>query len=176
MFMKKYMYALPLTVLFSLSLITTASTVGTQADAGTSSIPAQHLTVYIESLDSVDGSLSISADPIDWYQGESATQIFAQLEPEAAAELGGPPDDYYIVNDSDVLTTYSVADDAAVTMQFYDHTGKLEDLDIQWNEKITLSQFVEQFGKTDVVDLGGFPYHITVQNGVITSIVQQFVP
>ncbi|WP_379136212.1 hypothetical protein [Paenibacillus sp. sgz500958] len=175
MFMKKYVFALPFAVLLSLSLITTASTVGTQVDAEAGEA-SQNLTVYIQSLHTDNKGLSITTDEIEWYEGESAAIIFAEREPEAAAELGGPPDDYYIVNDSDLLTTYPVADDATVTMQMFDHTGQMEDLDIQWNESLPLQQFSEEFGKTDIIDLSGFPYHITIKNGVITSIVQQYIP
>jgi hypothetical protein len=61
-------------------------------------------------------------------------------------------------------------------MQIYDHSGNIEDLDIQWNEAITLQQFIDQFNKTDIIDLSQFPYHLTIQDGVITSIVQQYIP
>ncbi|MNP50322.1 hypothetical protein D3C76_1445820 [compost metagenome] len=61
-------------------------------------------------------------------------------------------------------------------MQIFDHTGNMDDLDINWNESITLQQFMDQFNKTDVIDLSQFPYHITIQDGVITSIVQQYIP
>ncbi|MNV77270.1 hypothetical protein D3C71_1706790 [compost metagenome] len=61
-------------------------------------------------------------------------------------------------------------------MQIFDHTGNIEDLDIQWNEAVTLQQFIDQFNKTDIFDLSQFPYHLTIQDGVITSIVQQYIP
>ena len=172
---KKSIYVLPFAVLLFLSLITTASTVGTRVDAESLN-STQQLTVYIESMKSSGAHTTLVADEIDWYQGESANQVFAQREPEAYAEIGGVPDDYYIVNDSETLTTLQVADNAVVTMQIYDHTGKAEDLDIQWNEKITLQQFADQLANKEVVDLTGFPYHITLQNGVVTSIVQQYTP
>ena len=56
------------------------------------------------------------------------------------------------MNDSDTLTTYTVAPDAKVTMQIYDRTGKLEELDINWNESLTLEKFIHEFAKTDVFD------------------------
>ncbi|MNC53198.1 hypothetical protein D3C75_1025870 [compost metagenome] len=80
------------------------------------------------------------------------------------------------MNDSNQLTTYQVADNAAVTMQIFDHTGKIEDLDIKWNEDISLQKFAAEFAKTDVFDLSQSPYHLTIENGVITSIVQQYTP
>ncbi|ASA19924.1 hypothetical protein [Paenibacillus donghaensis] len=172
---KRSAYVLPVVVLLFLSLITTASTVGTKANAQ-SGVSAQQLTVYIQSLTSGDGSTALSADEIEWYQGAEATEVFAQREPEAAAEIGGPPDDYYIVNDSDSLTDYPVAATATVTLQIYDHTGNIEDLDINWNEQVTLEQFVKLFSQNEVFDLSQSPYHITVQDGQITSFVQQYTP
>lgn len=175
MIKKKSVYVIPFAVLLFLSLITTASTIGTRVDAESSG-SKQSLTVYIDNIQSDSGSLSITVDEIDWYQGSSANQIFAEREPEAYAEIGGVPDDYYIVNDSNILTNYKVADNAAVKMQIYDHTGNIEDLDIIWNEEITLQQFIAQFNKTELLDLSQFPYHVTIQDGVITSIVQQYIP
>ncbi|KGE18656.1 hypothetical protein [Paenibacillus wynnii] len=175
MIKKRFVYVLPFAVLLFLSLISTASTGGTRVDAESSG-STQNLTVYLQSLKSGNGTLSIEADEIDWYQGEAANQVFAEREPEAYAEIGGTLNDYYIVNDSDTTTTYTIADHAAVTMQLFDHTGNLGDLDIQWNEKVTLQQFIDEFNKTDIVDLSQFPYHITIQDGEIISIVQQYIP
>ncbi|CAH1205940.1 hypothetical protein PAECIP111892_02814 [Paenibacillus auburnensis] len=176
MFTKKSMYLLPVLVLLFLSLVTTASTAGTRAEAqGGAKI--EHLTVYIHALQpAADGKLTLTADPIEWYEGADADRVFAEREPEAAAEIGGALDDYYIVNDSNQLTTYQVADNAAVTMQIYDHTGKIEDLDINWNESISLQKFAAEFAKTGVFDLSQSPYHLTIENGEITSIVQQYTP
>ncbi|MEK4996194.1 hypothetical protein BSK49_17015 [Paenibacillus odorifer] len=175
MFKKKSAYVLPVVVLLFLSLITSASTIGTRVDAQDSD-KTQHQTVYFHTIESDHGKLSGTTDEINWYQGADADRIFAERDPEAAAEIGGAPDSYYIVNDVDTLTTYPIADNATVTMQIFDHTGNMDDLDINWNESITLQQFMDQFNKTDVIDLSQFPYHITIQDGVITSIVQQYIP
>ena len=175
MLMKKSAFVIPVVVLLFLSLITTASTVGTRVDAQNGD-REQHQTVYIQSIHTDNGTISIVADELNWYQGDEADRIFAEREPEAAAEIGGALDAYYIVNDSDTLTTYPVSDNAAVTMQIYDHTGNLEDLDINWDEKITLEHFITHYKETDVFDLSQSPYHITLKDGIITSIVQQYVP
>lgn len=175
MLMKKSAYVLPIVVLLFLSLITTASTGGTRVEAQDIN-PTQEQTVYIHTIQSDHGKFSITADEINWYQDAEADRVFAERDPEGAAEIGGAPDGYYIVNDVDTLTAYPIAEDAKVTMQIYDHTGNMEDLDIKWDEPITLQQFVDHFNTTDIIDLSQFPYHITVQDGVITSIVQQYVP
>ncbi|WP_379160161.1 hypothetical protein [Paenibacillus sp. sgz5001063] len=175
MFKRKSVVLFPALVLLFLSLVTTASTVGTHAEAHSGS-KSQELTVYIHELKTKDGHTTMTADQIEWYEGTEADRIFAEREPESAAELGGALDGYYIVNDSDSLTSYPVADNAAVTMQIYDHTGNLEDLDIRWNESITLHKFLAEFAKKDVFDLSQSPYHITIQDGKVTSIVQQYTP
>jgi hypothetical protein len=172
---KKFNYALPLLILLFLSLVTTASTAGTRAEAQ-SGEQIRHLSAYIHTMQTADGETVLTADEIEWYEGAEADRIFAERDPEGAAELGGTPDGYYIVNDSDALTTYPVADNASVLMQIFDHTGNIEDLDINWNEAISLEQFKEEFAKTDVFDLSGSPYHLTIEDGQITSIVQQYTP
>lgn len=175
MFKKKSAYVLPFVVLLFLSLITTASTVGTRVDAKVSD-KAERQTVYIHSIHSDNGKLSILADDINWYQGADADRIFADRNPEASVEVGGTPDGYYIVNDINTLNTYPVADNAKVIMQIYDHTGNINDLSIKWNEEITLEKFIDLFNKTNIIDLSQSPYHVTIEDGVITSIVQQYIP
>lgn len=172
---KNSKYTLPVLLLLFLSLVTTASTAGTTAEAQ-SGEGIRHLSVYIHTLQTEDGKTVLTADEIEWYEGADADRIFAELDPEGAAELGGTPDGYYIVNDSDVLSTYPIADKASVLMQIFDHTGNLEDLDINWNENISLGQFEEAFAKTDIFDLSQSPYHLTIQDGQVTSIVQQYTP
>ncbi|UQZ35615.1 hypothetical protein C2I18_20065 [Paenibacillus sp. PK3_47] len=175
MLKKNSKYTLPVLVLLFLSLVTTASTAGTTAKAQ-SGEQIRHLSAYIHTVQAEDGRTVLTADEIEWYEGADADRIFAERDPEGAAELGGTPDGYYIVNDSDLLSTYPVSDSASVLMQIFDHTGNIEDLDIHWNEAISLEQFKEEFAKTDVFDLSQSPYHLTIQDGVITSIVQQYTP
>ncbi|MHA6531358.1 hypothetical protein [Paenibacillus sp. BAC0078] len=175
MLKKKLVYLFPVLVLLFLSLVTSASTTGTRVDAK-SGDKTQNLTVYIHALQSKDGHTILTADEIEWYEGAAADRIFAERDPEGAAEIGGAPDGYYIVNDSDTLTSYPIADNAKVTMQIYDHTGNIGDLDINWNESITLQKFIQEFAKTDIFDLSQSPYHITIQDGQVTSIVQQYIP
>lgn len=176
MFIKKnFKLVLPVLVLLLLSLATTASTVGTRAEAQSGG-QIQHLTVYIDAIHSVDGKVSLSADEIEWFEGKDADRVFAEHDPEGAKELGGAPDGYYIVNNSSLLASYPVSPNAGVSMQIYDHTGNIEDLDINWNESIPLQKFLEEFAKTDIIDLSQSPYHLTLEDGQVTSIVQQYTP
>lgn len=131
-------------------------------------------TVYINQISTDTSGTTLTIEPIEWYQGEEARKAFAAHEPDAG--LDGPPDGYYIVNNHKPLETYTVSPDATVLMQIYDRTGQLEDMDIQANEHITLAKFNKIFAEKDHMDLGDFPYHIKIKDGVVTSIVQQYVP
>lgn len=159
-----------LALVLLLSLGSTVHAVGSKA-AGATTAPAtgQTLTVFISSIDNHNGQITLVADPIEWYEGEEANRIFAQHDPEGAAEIGGALDGYYIVNDSHEMQTLSVSEQATVLMQLYDPYI------INWNQSITLQQFVEAFGGTDSVQ-SGFPYHVTIVDGQVTQIVQQYIP
>lgn len=131
-------------------------------------------TVYINHISTDASGTTLTIEPIEWYQGEAARKAFAAHEPDA--DLDGPLDGYYIVNNHKPLETYTVSPNAPVMMQIYDRTGQLEDMDIQANEQITLAKFNKIFADKDNLDLSNFPYHIKIQDGVITSIVQQYIP
>lgn len=131
-------------------------------------------TAYIQNVEKSDNQFVLTIDHIDWYEGEDATGKF--LEREADSGLDGPPDGYYIIDDDAALTTLPIADDAIVLMQIYNRTGNIEEADIVWDEQISLSKFIELIHTDDGFQLMGFPYHLTVEDGEITRIVQQYVP
>ncbi|MDO7905674.1 hypothetical protein Q5741_04515 [Paenibacillus sp. JX-17] len=135
---------------------------------------AEHQTVFINQLIQDNGELYIDKDPIQWYEGAAADKAFKENEPDN--ELDGAPDGYYIVNTAQDHDKIKVAPDAKVLMQIFDHTGKVEDVDVKWNEVISLAQFEAAYHKTAVLDLSQFPYHLTIENGVVTEIVQQYIP
>lgn len=132
------------------------------------------ITVYIDQIQLNAEGGEITADPILWYEGKEAEQAFAKYEPDAG--IDGPPDGYYIVNEEEELKHYPLAKDAEVLMQIYDHTGNVEDIDISWNEQISLQKFIQLCGQTDLLDIRAFPYHLTIENGQVTRIVQQYIP
>ncbi|WP_339157914.1 hypothetical protein MKX50_23635 [Paenibacillus sp. FSL W8-0186] len=131
--------------------------------------------VYIEQLNTVaNGKHELVADEIQWYEGEAAEQAFLEHEPDAG--IDGPPDGYYIVNEDHELTSYKVAQDVKILMQIYDRTGDVEDMDIRWGELITLEQFQNILQNTEWIDVRDFPFHITVKDGLIVEMVQQYIP
>lgn len=131
-------------------------------------------TGYIENVHKMNDHYLLSIDQVDWYEGEAAVQKF--LEREADSGLDGPPDDYYIINDEETLHDLPIASDAEVLMQIYNRTGNVLEADIVWNEPISVDKFIDLLSTEDDLDIKGFPYHLTVKDGEIIRIVQQFVP
>ncbi|MGV2685633.1 hypothetical protein GNF82_14890, partial [Clostridium perfringens] len=82
----------------------------------------------------------------------------------------------YIVNDTEEQIELPVADDAEVLLQLYDHTGRYEDAQISWNQLVSLDKFTDIYRKDDIVDMKWFPFHITVEDGVVVKMIQQYVP
>ncbi|WP_018750115.1 hypothetical protein [Paenibacillus sanguinis] len=132
------------------------------------------VTVYLHDVQMSQRGGVLLADPIQWYEGEQAGRVFAEREPDAG--IDGPPDGYYIVNDTEEQITYSVAPDAEVRLQIYDRTKQGGDMNIQWNEAVSPHQFSKLFHQRERLDLGWFPYHLTITEGQVVRIVQQYIP
>ncbi len=174
--MRKLMTVLlPLFLVVVMSSLITSSSGAAKPDTTSDVVrESRYFTVYIDQLNLRANGGEIAVDPIEWYTGEEAEAVFAKLEPDAG--IDGPPDGYYIVNESDQLERYPVAPNAEVRMQIYDHTGIVEDADISWDERISLEKLSGLLRNTEVLDVSQFPYHLTIDNGQVTSIVQQYVP
>lgn len=168
--MKKTMFSMMAAAAIVFYFISTANAVG--GDYQPVKKTADTQTDYINGLTHKDGKWYITADKIDWYEGAQADEQFLKHEPDSG--LDGAPDGYYIVNDDSSVQTYEVAPNAEVLMQIYDKGN--DAADTEWNEPISLEKFAQLYPQTDVLDLSYFPYHITVKDGIVTKIVQQFVP
>lgn len=127
---------------------------------------------YISDLYTKDGKTYLVADYIQWFEGSEADRAFREKFPDSG--LDGAPDGYFIVNDSPKLRTFEVSDDAEVLMQIYRHPGESKPMEIHWNEPLALSEFKNIFGSQQL--LHDYPYHLTLKNGKIVSIVQQYIP
>ncbi|SFM03280.1 hypothetical protein SAMN03159341_114112 [Paenibacillus sp. 1_12] len=169
--MKKMWRTILITSLLSLIMsgLTSAQTDGSYVPVAKSSDthPA-----YIQDMYTYHGKTYLVVDNIEWYEGKEADAVFVQREPEFGQM--GAPSGYYIINDSTKLQTFEIQSDAAVLMQIYDRTGHPEDNQIIWNEPITLNKF-KTIWSTDTV-LHEYPYHLTITNGEIVKIVQQYIP
>jgi hypothetical protein len=133
------------------------------------------ITAYITKIDHKDGHSYIQSDSIQWYEGEAADKVFLQRELDTEG-MDGPPDGYYIINDNEEQTKFELSDDAVVLMQLYDHDGTYEGMDILWNEPVSLNKFQAIFENNELMDASQFPYHLTIQDGVVVKIVQQYIP
>jgi hypothetical protein len=166
---KRWVYGAAAVALL-VSAVSTAHAMGKRSTASAAPAPASTVTVWISSLESRDGKLILKADPIDWYFGKDADRIFAERDPEGAKQIGGAPDGYYIVDDDKTLTTFEISPDAEVLMQLYHPDA------IQWNEKISLAQFEQALNGKTGSGQSALPYHLTVEDGKIVKIVQQYIP
>jgi len=144
--------------------------------ASETSAAAATKTAYVEGIAERDGHYELTVDYIDWYEGDAATAIFRQREPDP--EVTEPPDGYYIVNDDPSLATIELPADVQIRMQIYDRSGEKGGDDIVSDEPITIEQFAElvNSGDESSINVKDFPYHITFTNGQAERIVQQFVP
>lgn len=129
---------------------------------------------YINKLEIRDGKVYLEVDPIEWYEGEEANRVFREREQDP--EMTEAPDGYYIVNDTEEQIELPVADDAEVLLQIYDHTGRYEDAQISWNQLVDLNKFINIYKKDVIVDMKWFPFHLTMEDGKVVKIIQQYVP
>ncbi|QYR19113.1 hypothetical protein KZ483_14130 [Paenibacillus sp. sptzw28] len=129
---------------------------------------------FIDRIYTKNGHTYITADYIQWFEGEAANRMFREREKDA--DMNEAPDGYYIINDSKKLRTFEVDHNAVVLMQIYDRTGKAADDDIVWNERIDVAKFRSLFKKDGIWDMSDYPYHLTIENNRIVKIVQQYIP
>lgn len=163
-------------VLFTIIVLMMTTTAGMASSNSYEPVPeaSNQQAVYIHSLDIRDGQLYLDVDPITWYEGEEADKVFRERVQDP--EMTEAPDGYYIVNDTEEHITLSVDEHAEILLQIYDRTGQWEDVQIVWNEKVALSRFGELFANDELVDMKWFPYHITVKDGVVVKVIQQYIP
>lgn len=143
----------------------------------TANVPADGTyTVFINKIerDTNTDQYDLTVDPINWYIGEAANVEFNKENPDSG--IDGAPDGYYITNEDTQTYNYAVAANPKVLMQIYDHTGKWQDIDTNWDEPVSIQKLNAIFQKPDLLDPTAFPYHITVKDGQVTKIVQQFIP
>ena len=120
---------------------------------------------YLTDLD-VAGR-NVEFDLIQFLTGDEAISAYRQDHP------GGfdvPPNGYYIINDNPKLRRLPVADDVAVTV-------------LDWNARfqpkmVTFAELPAELAGRGVPgkDLGSDPCWLTVDDGTVTAIDEQFIP
>jgi hypothetical protein len=133
-----------------------------------------NLTVFIHNINETNDTTTIMADEIQWYEGEEANKQFHKHESDAG-DLEAP-EGYYIVNDNLDLQLLRISANAQVFMQIYGKPGIEAEPELIPNESISLKQFKALFNQMDRLDLRDYPFHLTIQNGEVVKIVQQFIP
>jgi hypothetical protein len=143
---------------------TTAAPAST-AGAPTTSEPATFADgrhpVYLKTVD--PGQQTITFDLIQFFTGEAATKAAAE-----DGEESPPPNDYYIRNVNPRLRTLPVRSGAPITVNVLaaGSTGNATK-----DVSVTLAELAGYFPNS-----GTAPFWITVDQGQVTEIAQQFLP
>lgn len=122
--------------------------------------------VYLTGVDV--GARTMEFDLIQFLTGDEAVAAWDAAHPD---DPGGPPNDYVIVNDNPRLRELPVAGDVAVTVLDWDGgflpmTIAFEDLPDQLAGDVA----------PDDAFLGPTPFWLTVDDGAVTAIEEQFIP
>jgi hypothetical protein len=119
---------------------------------------------YVTRLRGTPPDATLTFDLAEFLTGEAAVQAAAEHGDESP-----PPNDYYIVNDNPKLRTMPVAPD--VTIRTIDWTNCCELTDVpytDWAASLT--------APTDALYGKGTQYWITVTDGQIVEIEEQYLP
>lgn len=122
--------------------------------------------VYLTGIDV--GARSLAFDEIEFLVGEEAAAAHRADDPDA---VEGPPNDYLIVNDQVEVIGMPVADQVEVTV--VDWAGSLESQPIAFED---LPGALADDPATDDQWLGPTPFWLTVADGTVTGIEQQYLP
>jgi hypothetical protein len=122
--------------------------------------------VYLTGID-VAGR-SVQFDLIQFLMGDEAIAAWDEAHPD---DPGGPPNDYYIINDNPRLRRLPVADDVVVTV--LDWNGGFQPLVVAFADLPTELAA----GRIPYKDrLDASPFWLTVDGGTVTAIEEQFIP
>lgn len=112
---------------------------------------------------------TITLDLVQFLTGDEAKRVYAEDHPE---DPNGPPNDYYIVNDNPRLRTLPVVPGAAVTVAWLE-PGSLG------AETISFEELPDYFAQ-DIVPSDPYlwydPFWLTVEDGRVVSVAEQYIP
>jgi hypothetical protein len=124
---------------------------------------------YVQSIDTASGALAF--DLACFYTGEEANEQATQRGDEVPV-----PNDVYIVNDNRQVRNLTV--DPSVELVVLDWNSCCEP-----KPGADLDDFASALGNDDFVDIGGrsyagslSPYWVTIEDGVVSRIEEQFLP
>ncbi|QGQ98631.1 hypothetical protein EHS13_28995 [Paenibacillus psychroresistens] len=171
--MKKRIF-LGLIVLVSTTLILGLANAKGNVGHKTPTNTTTNSTVFIHNINEANGQLLLTSDEIQWYEDEEANLQFREHEEDANEQEA--LDGYYIVNDNSELQSLRISPNAEVIMQIYDQPGVTAEPELNPDEAVSLKQFKALFNQMDRLDLRDYPFHLTIKNGEVIKIVQQFIP
>jgi len=122
--------------------------------------------VYLTAIDVAGGSVEF--DLIQFLTGDEAIAAWDEDHPDGP---GGPPNDYYIINDNPRLRRLPVTDDVEVTM--LDWNGGFQPMVIAFAD---LPTELAARPISDEDRLAAMPVWLTVDDDTITAIQEQFIP
>lgn len=123
--------------------------------------------VYLTGLDVAAGTVEF--DLIQFLGGAEAEEAYHRDNP--GAPPGGPPNDYYIVNENPRLRVLPVAEGAAITV--LDWTGGFEPRTIGFAD---LPAALADDLYPDDGRLWPTPFWLTVEDGTVTAMEEQYIP
>jgi hypothetical protein len=122
--------------------------------------------VYLTKLDV--GKRIVGFDVIQFLGGEAAAQAYKKDNP---GTTDGPPNDYYVVNESKTVREASVGQSVEIVILGDDPAEQKE---------VTLAEVPAHLAKSTPsepgMQLSTYPYWLTVADGTVNEICQQYVP
>lgn len=129
---------------------------------------------FIRHLDEEDGSVYISFDQAEWFDSPQAEKAIQEdglcADPEHGCE---PPNGFYIRNLDDETVAFQVSNQVVILMQTLSHRS---DGSYNSDERIDLNRFRQAVRCACTTHLRLVPYWITLDNGVVVTIREQYVP
>ena len=122
--------------------------------------------VYLTDIDTA--ARTVEFDLIQFLTGDEATAAYIEDHPD---DPGGPPNDYYIVNDNPRLRRLSVAENVQVTVLDWEGGFK--------PQVIAFADLPAQLAADLVPDddrIWPNPFWLTVNDATITAIEEQYIP
>ncbi|NRD80117.1 hypothetical protein HPT25_22520 [Bacillus sp. BRMEA1] len=156
---------LPVLIIFNL-LFMPSTTTNAQSNK-TNHPKIEETTAYITSFKKTNGKWVGKFDYIQWYFGKDADKEFLK-DCNCSKEMDHAPDGYYIRNVNPKIRTFTISNSATYILQTFNP------YEIKWNQKVTRAQFVS-FLK-DRNQHHYIPFHIEIQNGIVTKITEQYIP
>ncbi len=122
---------------------------------------------YLRKVTAKGSQLAVTVDYAQFLTGKEAADAAA-----AHGDESPPPNDFYILNDNPKLRTFTLASGAAIAVVISDH---------KWNgadepRTYTPKQFAAMWADPAYESLRQAPWWLTVEDGAVTRIDEQYIP